>query len=775
MEHRPTERRQRLPLKAMGENKYISRGENLMCRKEAILLDASRNVESFSSRENVSTASGGCRRSNNSNRIHPTAYHHSPYPRKKTILLFPENETVSVTSAAGSVTSSSSHCNETNEVEEDEARIRSSRLPSSSKYYLKMNLLERGGINFVDDDDVDVPHDEFFQDTYQDQEWKGACVAPTIVDEDDHDKEDTPILTSFIEDGLSRTRTRHYNESFRQQNSPAMRFTGTPIKATTKKSSNTSVVTPQTVSTSSSTAMEDLDALEDLFGCASPDDFLQAATDLAYEFSNAGVETEDPNEEDSVSRNSHDKDEDYTNEAFDYPEFLCHPTTDLNNDFEYITCPNGGESQPKNNNNEGMETIATDVHATPIPPTLKIMDNLDIPPLSDLCKAGDCVTRLFPPSSPDQALETNPNTVDGDTTKVDPTIIPNDDMVEPELVENPPKQKRRQVNRSVHQFLQNPRVEQRLNLYVDQYSTSVFDRIVENLYGNSALKTIKLSHGPVSMTQSESQRLFQDMCFLLEAIRCLPHLKTLIVSGLNSFLLPALMENLPSSLVTLDLQVLDETIPADMLDKLLVKKNLTDMQLEAQGSMDIGRLVKSGSRIKSLKVMGTSCTMDYVHVQFFADTLFKNRDCQLRLLDLQPTLHLPEWKALTACLRFNPQIQTLRVNVVGSTVEEQDEVALDLANFLKVNTTLTSLFNYSHDRLIVSGETLSGSFLEALQANTTLRKLRFFHEDPLFWVAKDAILHRNTEQGQYGKVFYTPYVSLTAMLPSIKSRLCGHS
>jgi hypothetical protein len=429
--------------------------------------------------------------------------------------------------------------------------------------------------------------------------------------------------------------------------------------------------------------------------------------------------------------------------TFECPEFLCDPTTDLNFDFEFSKCPSAEREAP--------ETSTKDFLSTPIRPIVTT-EAVDISPLSVPCR-GDCA--FFTPS-PDPESKT-------DIDVVDPAIAE-------DYEESPRNQKHYVINRSLHKFLKN-RNARTLNLYIDEYSTALFDRIVANLYGNTTLKTIELSRSRIPVPGSE--RTVEEMVCLLEAIRCLPYLKTLVVANFSSFLLPALAENLPTSLVTLHLHVLDQTISDDILDTLISKKNLRNLQLEAQGSMNIGRLVKIGSRIKTLKVLGVTYSMDFMHMQFLADTLYNNIECRLRLLDLQPIMDVHGWKALTASLKVNTQIQTLRVNVLGSTVDEKDDAAMDLAMLLKGNATLNSIANYSHDDLIVSGKTLSGPVVDALQANTTLRNLRFFQEDAMFWVAKDAILGRNCEKGELREAFYNPYANLAALLPSVKSRLCG--
>ena len=95
----------------------------------------------------------------------------------------------------------------------------------------------------------DVPHDEFVQDTFPDQEWRGTWVAQTNFDEDNHDK-DVLVPKPFKEEPLSRNIQN--SKSLQQPYPPTPQFSTTPHKAsnTTTKMSSNIVVTPQTVSTS---------------------------------------------------------------------------------------------------------------------------------------------------------------------------------------------------------------------------------------------------------------------------------------------------------------------------------------------------------------------------------------------------------------------------------------------------------------------------------------------------------------------------------------------
>ncbi len=333
--------------------------------------------------------------------------------------------------------------------------------------------------------------------------------------------------------------------------------------------------------------------------------------------------------------------------------------------------------------------------------------------------------------------------------------------------------KHNESHRKLQKFLRSGN-ESQLKLFIDDYQVSIFDRIVESFYGNTKLKTLIIHRNMEG--NPGTIRTTSEMFCLFEAIRCMPYLKVLVVSNVRKEVLPALLDNLPSSLRKFNLQVIDGGIPNDFLDA-LARMHLKHVQLEAEESVEIGRLVHSSS-IQSIKLCGVRIPMDPNHLQNFADALSCNLESPLKSLDLQPWIDFSSWKYLAEALRFNTSIQFIRVSFLGETCDEANAAAMVLAELLLANTTLTHIGNYTHDAVIVSEDTATGPVLDALKANTKLRKFRFFEEDTLFWMAKDALLKRNIDSVNEGdecsKAFLDQYVSLTSILPSIKQKVCGY-
>lgn len=716
---------------------------------------------------------------------------HCPYPHKRSIQLSTSNAMEE--QAAGDshlllARSRSTLQNATIALQRS-SRRRAPRDPPALNSLRRNSGSSRAAMVMIDDNEA--PQDEIFQDVVpHERGWKTPCLAQTSTLDELADPP-APLIV-------------------------------TPIKNT-----DSSVSTPKTTSTSVSDE-DDLNAEDflnlDEFGVCSdiaPDLFCQGhEVDLVFDL--------DPLPEDLSKKNNKKKktqprttrqpavleavDADASptakkRVAFSLPEFLCNPMTDL--DFECQSLPDEGvktespinkiafdltdsfRCKPSKENFQKFDLMKLstikmssrrslddafvskekedDGNKTPpktpiYQATASKSENFDISPLTAPCTEDT----MWVPSSMKEGAEVESSAQQQASKK----IIELD-----QHTDLPLDQIHNESHRSLVQFFRNGG-EETLKLHIDDYQTPIFDRIVESMYGNSTLKTMELTQSPIPLPGSE--RTMDEMICLFEAMRCLPRLRTLVVSNMRTPLLPALVENLPSSLITLNLQVLEGEISNAILDQLVAKKNLKHLHLEAPQSMEIGRLVKSGSKLESLKVVGVTYTMDPLHMQLFADALLNNVDCPLQNLDLQPIVDAGGWKALAHSLSCScTKIQSVRVNFLGATLEEKNAAAVDLANLLLVNTTLQCVANYAHDYLIVSEETLSGTVVESLHANTSLLELRFFQEDAVFWMAKNAILLRNQTQPSSHLLrdyFYQPFASFTTILPSVKGKFCsgGH-
>ena len=98
--------------------------------------------------------------------------------------------------------------------------------------------------------------------------------------------------------------------------------------------------------------------------------------------------------------------------------------------------------------------------------------------------------------------------------------------------------------------------------------------------------------------------------------------------------------------------------------------------------------------------------------------------------------------ALVRSLGSNTILQTLRVSVGGDG--EDAFLGDSLRQLIQTNSTLTHIWNYSHESIELSSETMD-NLVEALKHNVSLQELQFFQEEPVFWAAKERVLKRNRQ------------------------------
>jgi hypothetical protein len=277
-----------------------------------------------------------------------------------------------------------------------------------------------------------------------------------------------------------------------------------------------------------------------------------------------------------------------------------------------------------------------------------------------------------------------------------------------------------------------------LKLYIDDFQESTFDRIVESLYGNTTLRTLAICRG--WYPKMGNHRTPEEMECLLQAMQCLPHLHTLLLCNVRPDILQPLSQSLPRSLVKFQMHLVEGTIPDALLDALANAPHLTQVQLEARDSFDIAKLLSTSKHLQTLKVISGNFSLDHGLVQGLADQLAANQ-CLLAL-DLEPPITGgAAFALLTTALRSNTTLQSLRVTFSGD-MDETHLAAVELGQLIEVNQTLRHISNHCQDTVQVTSRTTQ-LLLQALHSNYALREFNFFVEEPIFWVAKEALLKRN--------------------------------
>jgi hypothetical protein len=121
----------------------------------------------------------------------------------------------------------------------------------------------------------------------------------------------------------------------------------------------------------------------------------------------------------------------------------------------------------------------------------------------------------------------------------------------------------------------------------------------------------------------------------------------------------------------------------------------------------------------------------------------------LQSLDLEPSMDMSSFVSLAQALHSNRVLQSLRVSVSGGYDDDTSDTSIvvkELGQLVQTNTTLTHLWNHAHESVHVSKEAMNNDVLEVLKNNDKIQHFKFFHEEPMFWVAKEQILKRNRDK-----------------------------
>lgn len=295
---------------------------------------------------------------------------------------------------------------------------------------------------------------------------------------------------------------------------------------------------------------------------------------------------------------------------------------------------------------------------------------------------------------------------------------------------------------SLQQFLKDCGNEA-LQLYIDDYQDTTFDRIVESMYGNGSIETLLLARSTDKNFRSYKTR--KEMTSFWEAIRCLPKLSTIMLMNLcqDVFMdLAVFLRNHPT-LTHVQLHLYEGTIHPFLLDSLTSLPELTHIRLDVHETLDVANLL-SCPKLQEIKICGKFFSWEHSQIESFIEKLETSPQVKSNLtyLDLEPTMQAQSFLALVRSLGSNTILQTLRVSVGGDG--EDAFLGDSLRQLIQTNSTLTHIWNYSHESIELSSETMD-NLVEALKHNVSLQQLQFFQEEPVFWAAKERVLKRNRQ------------------------------
>lgn len=281
-----------------------------------------------------------------------------------------------------------------------------------------------------------------------------------------------------------------------------------------------------------------------------------------------------------------------------------------------------------------------------------------------------------------------------------------------------------------------------LKLFIDMYQRTTFDRIVQSLHELKGLKTLVVCRG-LDATRP-THRVAADITLLLEAVRTIDKLETLMLLNFNSDSLDDLAFSLKRhpSIYRLHIHLAEGTLTGEILGVMATAPRLTHVQLEVRESCAIGTLLDSNS-IQSLRLTSANIVLKENHFRSLVYGLQSNY--ALTSLDLAPTISVNQFRSLCYALRENYRLESLRVSLKLSYEEDTEIVANALANLLKVNNTLINVWNYSYEDCPLSDESKS-IVLHSLSKNRSLCQFKFFSEDPDSWVTTEAHVKRKVDK-----------------------------
>eukprot|EP00934_Nitzschia_sp_Nitz4_P008707 Nitzschia sp. Nitz4//scaffold374_size14026//11909//13288//NITZ4_008961-RA/size14026-processed-gene-0.4-mRNA-1//-1//CDS//3329549629//8697//frame0 len=293
---------------------------------------------------------------------------------------------------------------------------------------------------------------------------------------------------------------------------------------------------------------------------------------------------------------------------------------------------------------------------------------------------------------------------------------------------------------SLHQFLQES-PNHSLTLYIDDYQESTFDRIVSSLYGNSTLQHLAIERlHPDRAAGSTTYRTVSEMTCLFEALVCLPQLRTLSLSNMQTKVLTRLALHVPNSLE--DFYVSGD-VPKCLFEKLATLPKLAKVVVESPNSLEGGILLSNPS-LRMIRLKGRHPTDHLVLVASLIQSFRDHPQSALTTLDLDALLDGTALQSLLEALQSNQHLVHFHFRFRGEN--DADAVVLALAEWCRDHPTLTHVANHLWEEVPARSASTHASVLATLQSAKQYRLQQFevCQEDFLFWMAKGAMLSTTT-------------------------------
>jgi hypothetical protein len=177
----------------------------------------------------------------------------------------------------------------------------------------------------------------------------------------------------------------------------------------------------------------------------------------------------------------------------------------------------------------------------------------------------------------------------------------------------------------------------------------------------------------------------------------------------------------------LQIHLAEGTLNGEILGVMATASRLTHVQVHMKESCAIGILLNSKS-IQTLSLASENVTLAKSHISTLVYGLQSN--ISLTSLDLASELSLEDFRSLCVALKANYRLESIQLSLKLPTEEDSQIAAVELANLLKVNRSLLSIWNYSYKDTFALNKLSKRILYGALENNSTIEQIKLFSEEP---------------------------------------------
>jgi hypothetical protein len=266
-----------------------------------------------------------------------------------------------------------------------------------------------------------------------------------------------------------------------------------------------------------------------------------------------------------------------------------------------------------------------------------------------------------------------------------------------------------------------------LKLFTHLYQQSTYDEIIRSIPEIEEQPTLVIARG-LDFSAS-TYHTASEVKALLEALKHVNKLDSIMLLNFRPESMVDLAKTLNQhpSIYRLLLHLTEGTINGELLGVMATAPRLTHVQIDLKESCAIGTLLNSKS-LQSLRITSGNISLDKAHLRTLIYGLGSNT--ALTTLDLAPEMSLEHFRSMCSALRENNRLESLRVCLKLTTEADSQTATLELANLLKKNRSIVSVWNYAHEESSPPSVIGKRILQEALKKNDGhVKEIKFYSED----------------------------------------------